>query len=324
MGREAREMMSNPKIYAMLATLTTLVYDYSITLGQEVDLVWSRPFTFGTGLFFVTRYLPFIDLPITVSAYSSFNEDITAEECLRRIRTATVLQMVGICVAQLILVLRTIAIWERKLTVIVSLAVLYWLAVSCSVYVVVLFLKTLRFQKWPFQPCTTSHVDKIIFVDFVIILLMETVVVGLTGLKALKHTWWKSSSWIIHLYKRGFIYFLLIFMASVVNLLLLLLAPDNYKLIFTDAQRVLHSILCNRVILMILAQKEKVVQPLAVRSNEDTHWRFARPTSMIETALDLDIFTSPAETPNNSRTKLTSDLGGKRDSSLRTLQCVTP
>ncbi|KAF9528067.1 hypothetical protein CPB83DRAFT_907212 [Crepidotus variabilis] len=304
-------MIPSPKIYATLATLTTLGYDYSITFGQEVDLVWSRSFTFGTGLFFLTRYLPFIDLAMTISVYTSFSEDITAEDCVRQIRTVTVLQTVGICVAQLILVLRTIAIWERKFTVVVSLGVLYWLAVSCSIYVIVLYLKSLRFQKRPFQPCIISHVDEILFVGFIIILFMETVVVGLTGLKALRNTWRTSSPWIIQLYRRGIIYFLLIFMASVVNLLLLLIAPNNYKLVFTDAQRTLHSILCSRVILMILAQKNQVAPSLTVCSDEDTHWRFARPTSMIETALDLDIFTSPAEAPSNTRTKLTSGLIGK-------------
>jgi hypothetical protein len=40
---------------------TMFLYDYLITLGMEVDLVWSSKWTFMKVLYFAQRYLPFVD-----------------------------------------------------------------------------------------------------------------------------------------------------------------------------------------------------------------------------------------------------------------------
>ena len=39
-----------------------LVYDCSLTLGMEIELVWSSPWGFMKALYIVQRYLPFCDL----------------------------------------------------------------------------------------------------------------------------------------------------------------------------------------------------------------------------------------------------------------------
>ena len=41
-----------------LSPVTALVfYEYTITLGQEIDMFWKRKFTGATVLFLLTRYL---------------------------------------------------------------------------------------------------------------------------------------------------------------------------------------------------------------------------------------------------------------------------
>jgi Family of unknown function (DUF6533) len=36
-------------------------YDYALTFSDEVDLIWLKEWNFFTILFFITRYLPFVD-----------------------------------------------------------------------------------------------------------------------------------------------------------------------------------------------------------------------------------------------------------------------
>jgi len=45
----------------LTATLTALFYDFLITWDEEVNSIWTQPFTFGTWLFLFNRYMPFVD-----------------------------------------------------------------------------------------------------------------------------------------------------------------------------------------------------------------------------------------------------------------------
>jgi len=46
------------------------LWDYIITFGMEVDLVWKSKWNFMTGLYLLQRYLPFIHLIWVVSRQS--------------------------------------------------------------------------------------------------------------------------------------------------------------------------------------------------------------------------------------------------------------
>ena len=46
--------------------LTRKVYDYLLSFSQEVELVWGSAWSITKVLFFVTRYGPFIDMPVTL------------------------------------------------------------------------------------------------------------------------------------------------------------------------------------------------------------------------------------------------------------------
>ncbi|KIJ46419.1 hypothetical protein M422DRAFT_250014 [Sphaerobolus stellatus SS14] len=43
-------------VFATVVSLALLLYDYFLTLGQEIDLVWKRRFSWGKVLFFIIRY----------------------------------------------------------------------------------------------------------------------------------------------------------------------------------------------------------------------------------------------------------------------------
>jgi len=46
---------------AIVASSAMFIWDYILTLGLEVDLVWKSKWNFMKGLYLLQRYLPFID-----------------------------------------------------------------------------------------------------------------------------------------------------------------------------------------------------------------------------------------------------------------------
>ncbi|KAJ6546183.1 hypothetical protein DFH09DRAFT_1321107 [Mycena vulgaris] len=118
----------------LCACATVLVYDWMCTLDQEVavisyfDLisidtfqiscVWSRPRTLGTLFFVFNRYLPFIDVFLCLSGTR------ISAECLTRFKIVGWFTVVGIFLSEVILMLRTYALWERRRGAIISLSIL--------------------------------------------------------------------------------------------------------------------------------------------------------------------------------------------------------
>ena len=49
-----------------LTVVSRKVYDYVLTLGQELDLIWASEWSLVKVLFFAARYGPFIDMPATL------------------------------------------------------------------------------------------------------------------------------------------------------------------------------------------------------------------------------------------------------------------
>lgn len=45
----------------LLASLTVLVYDTLDTLPDQINYVWTPPYSYGSLLYLVLRYFPFID-----------------------------------------------------------------------------------------------------------------------------------------------------------------------------------------------------------------------------------------------------------------------
>ncbi|KAL0954749.1 hypothetical protein HGRIS_003701 [Hohenbuehelia grisea] len=52
--------------YSVAASLTLLLYDLLCTLDREIKQFWRTPVTFTTVIFFLNRYLPFVDTTISL------------------------------------------------------------------------------------------------------------------------------------------------------------------------------------------------------------------------------------------------------------------
>ncbi|KAJ7599004.1 hypothetical protein C8J56DRAFT_915649 [Mycena floridula] len=202
-----------------LSSISILLYDLLSTLDQEVSHIWSRPLSIVSLIFFFNRYSPFID--ILVLLYS-------------------------------ILMLRTYAIWGRHRCILITFCALAMCVFIPNFVFTKLEVDSLKFIELPLRGCYfgpgTSH---IVNHTFILVAMSETVIAVLMAIKAYEHLRAPTSSWVFQLYRDGIVFYLILLTASIVNVIVSNTAP-SIGLWLTVPQRVLHSILCNRVLFLIL------------------------------------------------------------------------
>ncbi|KAH8094770.1 hypothetical protein DFH11DRAFT_1694663 [Phellopilus nigrolimitatus] len=123
-------MADTPELSGLITAIDhvrySLVYDYLLTVNAEKALVWSSSWSPPKILFLLTRYLPFFDTTIVI--WYQFRPQATLEECLIAYKTTGWLILLGIFIAEIILILRTWAVWERHRTIGIGLFV--WTVVT--------------------------------------------------------------------------------------------------------------------------------------------------------------------------------------------------
>ncbi|KAF7334650.1 hypothetical protein MVEN_02295500 [Mycena venus] len=253
----------------LCACATILVYDWICTLDQEITHVWSRPWSMGTLFFGLNRYLPFVDISVGLSAKLML---VSPEGCLVRNKIVAWLSVMGIFLSEVILMLRTFAIWERKGIVFVLLT---FLAASTAVSTVAftqLELASLEYVPTTGVGCKLAKASSVIIFAYSILMISETTIVILTAVKAYRDLRRSRQPWLVQLYRDGILFYFYLLSISLANILVPLLAPvspefqplgtpltkEGLQSMFANwlasPQRVLHSVLCTRVLLLIRGQ----------------------------------------------------------------------
>ncbi|KAJ3498770.1 hypothetical protein NLJ89_g10175 [Agrocybe chaxingu] len=175
----------------LIASATVLVFDFFLTLQQEVGVdyelqlgppvnfwvkinhIWMQPWTFGTGIFLVNRYLPFVDTSLVL--YLQFTTT-HIDMCNKYYRVSTWLIAVGLMVSELILLMRTYAMWQRRRIILYILGGMSFATFGPGIALTYLELKSLEFGEVPEGGlgCRLLKASKLIFVTYVLVALSET------------------------------------------------------------------------------------------------------------------------------------------------------
>ncbi|KAJ8472428.1 hypothetical protein ONZ45_g8271 [Pleurotus djamor] len=119
---------------SLLQCETGRIYDYFLTLPLEISLVWSKPFQgFAGVLFLLNRYLPFIDIPLSV--YNKLAYGLTSHQYSVNDNVVAAFLCFGIFLSELYMVLRVWILWGRSRTItwfLVALAVSGVIVVAAS------------------------------------------------------------------------------------------------------------------------------------------------------------------------------------------------
>jgi len=162
--------------YFDAAASTMFVYDYFLTLGMEIDLVWTGRWTFMKVLYIAQRYMPFIDSVLLV-LYREHLQNPTSRQCRSLIMASDWLMVIGIGFSEIILTTRVWAVWNRSPKVAVLLSALFLLSWIPQFVFFELFHESLQFSDFPAPPqiggCLVVHANSLLLVSWIILMVFD-------------------------------------------------------------------------------------------------------------------------------------------------------
>jgi len=227
--------------YCSLASYTWFLYDHMLTLGQEIELVWPTPWNLGKVLFFATAYLPLIDGAI-LTYFHVVPPPISADTCATLYKISGWMIMWGIVIAELVLVFRTWAIWGRNSKLAVGLLLLLCVLAIPTAFFAYGGLVHIEFGPSPSQDLEscwmTKNPNKVLFIDYIMIVIFESIILGLTVYKGIPDFRNSTSNLVVTLYRDGVLYYMYLIAFSLVNIIVLAVAPKpGPSLIFMQRYR---------------------------------------------------------------------------------------
>ncbi|KZT57344.1 hypothetical protein CALCODRAFT_287248 [Calocera cornea HHB12733] len=131
---ELATAVQNDRIIVVpVASLAFAVYDYTLTLRAEVQLVWRAKWTPGTALFLIVRYLPFVYFPLLL--IQMLVQAPSEALCTRFLYGSQYMIIIQGALSETVIALRTWALWDRRRGVAVLLVLLWCEAIIvCTFY----------------------------------------------------------------------------------------------------------------------------------------------------------------------------------------------
>ncbi|EAU90800.2 hypothetical protein CC1G_09277 [Coprinopsis cinerea okayama7 len=105
-----------------MACIALVVYDYLCTLVDEVEYVWRSRWSIGIPLFFLNRYLVFVDQALLF--HFSLQTTASPSTCGKLFQSGIWMLIFGGNVASFIIYMQTCAIWANQWKVVIPLLVL--------------------------------------------------------------------------------------------------------------------------------------------------------------------------------------------------------
>ncbi|KIJ50327.1 hypothetical protein M422DRAFT_245580 [Sphaerobolus stellatus SS14] len=242
--------------YFQAISLVILVYDYIITLSEEVALIWTAPWTTARVLFFLTRYSAWIDTSLLSIVHFAKGGHLSIPACRALYKASGWFLSIGVFIAELVLVFRTYALWNKSMRVLFGLFGIGFPITAASLYATYKGMAAFMFIQVPGQQdclSVSSLVSiKIFLLDFSGVIIFETIILILTVVSAFKQSNLRKTSLGETLYKDGLMYYVYLTLFTVANLLVLAVpavATSGASLVLL--QRVIHSIVTSHILLHI-------------------------------------------------------------------------
>ncbi|KAF8178125.1 hypothetical protein K438DRAFT_1844598 [Mycena galopus ATCC 62051] len=256
--------------YVDVGFLALLVYDTLLNINEEYQHIWRRKWSLVKCLYLWTRYSTFID--IVSATQKHLDSHITPTTCGNFTTFDTVFAVVGVAIAEVILMIRTYALYGRPKQLRVFFIIMWLCIIGINVWPVVEWSQSVTPDVTslpaPLTSCNYDHSNGIILVSYGSLLLGETIIVLLTLWKGLNTSVWagpfhQNSFILTTFYRDGLFWYLVMLMIFIGNVVLQSAVPMSVGEI---PLRVLHSILACRLVIHVRAVAAKEEQDLQITS----------------------------------------------------------
>ncbi|ESK91874.1 hypothetical protein Moror_10486 [Moniliophthora roreri MCA 2997] len=249
--------------YVDLAAAFLQFYDVAINLDLEIQYIWTSNWSPFKVLYILQRYMPFIDVICLVSYLHLGTLD--THRCSQIYLVTGWFFCIGMVCSELVLTLRIYAVWHRSTRVAIGLGIFFF---GCFVPVFVHFDAHARHSRFltvpmPSAPgCLVSGGVNTLWIDWMMLLIYDTgafIMMLIPGIQAYQIGGYSQLFKVI--YRDGILYFALISLVSLVNIIVIANLEPQLSLILAPSERVLHSILTSHIVLHIRRVASGVRQP---------------------------------------------------------------
>ncbi|KAI0765114.1 hypothetical protein C8Q74DRAFT_1370967 [Fomes fomentarius] len=244
--------------YPRVAALTFALLEIIATLPDEIALVWPANISIMKIVYFVNKYSCLGDtiLSITVNIFA-YDPNASADS-LVHVRILSYVYILGMTSSELILVARTVALWKRNKYVVIFLSLVGMELSTFALFATLNAVGSLGEPRRDTMPDKFLCIPRLVNVDvwpaFMCLILAEGGIMFLTLLKKYSESYEERSyNRALRLYKimyrDGTYFFAIVLAMSVLNLVVMLTAPEGLTSLMQMPLRVVHSALCTRVML---------------------------------------------------------------------------
>ncbi|KAF8580457.1 hypothetical protein K439DRAFT_309532 [Ramaria rubella] len=236
-------LMANYKFQT--SNYALFVYDHLLTLPDEVDKIWSQPFSLATMLFYINRYITHCQFIILQVEF--YETSWTISVCNRYVKFAGAATMCLVSVGELILILRVYALYLANRYVLVFLLSILSGQIIVSAWAVHFGIRVP--QPPGFPGCVLTGSSKFFAAIWAAPLVTDSCIFLLTLWRTLKYRKAHGSrmSTMQIILRDGTMYFFVIFSANLMNTLIYFLAPEDLKAVGASFSQILTSIMISRL-----------------------------------------------------------------------------
>ncbi|KAG2152736.1 hypothetical protein DEU56DRAFT_957736 [Suillus clintonianus] len=231
--------------YFTVGAMAVAIFDYCLTISQEIQLIWGRRWDATRVTFTLARYVTLAGAAMTTYAAVVDRSKYTSCATFNNVSYAS--HLISIIAAEGLLIFRTFAFWHQNKKLLAWLLVLAAICIAGSVGVT----KVVNIL----HPAPTMNTTGCVFasgkssaIQYCFLILYELVLMVLMIHKILNFYEGARSRIITTLYRDGMIYMTCIIMASIMNIFVALVVPVAYTDIMDAPQLVIHGVLASRIL----------------------------------------------------------------------------
>ncbi|KAH7925436.1 hypothetical protein BV22DRAFT_433532 [Leucogyrophana mollusca] len=239
--------------YTSVVGTTILVFDCLLTFDLELRHIWRASWSALKVLYILTRYLPFLGM---VPLMYHLIPGLSIDACRILVWFAGLIYTSGMASSELVLMLRTWAVWGRNPKIGLLLLVAFVFACAPLYYTLITYLKSIVYDTSPppgAPECLVLSSDRPTMTFWCVMMGLEGLVLVLTLIKTTKN--YRHNMALSRLIvKDGILYYAVLFTLSLLNVLIIATQPELVDLLMATPLRAIHSVLTARMVLRMREQ----------------------------------------------------------------------
>ncbi|KAI5117298.1 hypothetical protein M0805_008562 [Coniferiporia weirii] len=238
------------KIFRYTAGQPIKIYDYILTLKDEMRLVWTSRLSVMGCIYCLNRVVTFVSAFLQIYLLFMVKDQSCKEALLALALLETFIYLIG----EIALFLRVRAIWNCNRIVSGIFLLAYVPGTVGATYALAITTERATAVTFPGligNGCLLEYTNTEFWVCYFILLLHETLMLSLMAAKAFYMSDYSFSRTYRRLIKDGVVYYICVFLLTSGNICVIYLLEGTMRTFLIMTQTMLHSILCARFLLRL-------------------------------------------------------------------------